>query len=145
MFDQVKVGNYRIVNCGSHNALMQSLLEELLKAIKPAVKNSKRRTASPAFSTFFNDITFAPYVNALFTNVTTGVALVGTFQTGSSHSSPLLLPGQEPHYGPHHEDRANLRRIQIWQNTNDKHSSSPTKAPPPSSAPQDPASSLTST
>lgn len=55
---------------------MESLIRELWKALPPVVQDAKRETASPAFSTFFNDIAFAPYVSALLANVSTGVAMV---------------------------------------------------------------------
>ena len=58
---------------------MKSLIERLCTALRPIVKDAKRKTASPAFSTFFNDIAFAPYVSALLANASTGVAMVSGY------------------------------------------------------------------
>ena len=68
-------GQYSVVNCGGNTSLVVNLLRALYKTLLPVIKDAESPDTSPAYKAFFKDPSYAPFVSALFTNVTTGVPL----------------------------------------------------------------------
>ena len=68
-------GQYNIVNCGDNDVLMVNLLRNLYSALLPVIEDAKSPNPSPAFTAFFKDPSYAPFVSDVFTNITTGVPM----------------------------------------------------------------------
>lgn len=74
-FVTVMTGQYSVVNCGRNTTLIINLLDKLYASLLPVIEDAKSPNTSPAYKAFFKDPSYAPFVSALFTNVTTGVPL----------------------------------------------------------------------
>lgn len=101
----VITGQYNVVNCGGNTALVVNLLSKLYSSLLPVIQDAKSPDPSPAYNTFFKNASYAPFISALFTNITTGVPLTPPAPY-SFNGSPALLcvtaPGQFTynHNGP---------------------------------------------
>lgn len=71
----VMTGRYNVVNCGGSTSLVVNLLSRLYSSLLPVIQDANSNTPSPAYNAFFKNPSYAPFVSALFSNVTTGVPL----------------------------------------------------------------------
>ena len=84
-------GPYNIYNCGRERASeLANLLDELQIALRPAIHDSMRPRSSSAFKPFFKQISQAPFVATLLTNVLNGTAKTEPFIPESPNGSPVL-------------------------------------------------------
>ncbi len=68
-------GQYSVINCGENAPRIVNLLNKLYFALLPVIQDAESTNPSAAYRTFFKDPSYAPFVSALLTNVTTGVPL----------------------------------------------------------------------
>lgn len=71
----VQTGPYRIYNCGSSTASVSTLINVLIATLRLVLEDASLRQSSPAYTTFFKNIAFAPTVHDLFSNITTGAPI----------------------------------------------------------------------
>lgn len=91
-YDITRSGRYTIVNCGNRDAArLVALLDDLWTLLQPAIRDSSLVEPSPAFRTFFNSASNAPYVRQLLMNVTTGVSLYPPEEPFHQTGSPLFI------------------------------------------------------
>lgn len=91
-YDITHSGRYTIVNCGRRDAaLLVNLLDDLWTVLQPSIGDASLVSPGPAFRTFFNSASNAPYVKQLLTNVTTGVSLYPPEQRFQQTGSPLFI------------------------------------------------------
>lgn len=98
-------GQYNIVNCGGNTSLVINLLNKLYAVLLPVIQDAKSPDPSPAYKAFFKNSTYAPFVSALFTNITTGVPLTPPAPYSFNGAATLLcVTGPEQfiydYYGP---------------------------------------------
>ena len=67
--------NYGVANCLGNTNLVVNLLSKLKSSLGPVVRDADSASPSDAYKAFFKDPSYAPFVSALFTNVTTSVPL----------------------------------------------------------------------
>ena len=67
------------------------MLDELYDALLPVIRDSKRRTPSPAFRTFFKESSKRPFVTALLTNTIRGTAKTPPQPPSSPNGSPTFM------------------------------------------------------
>ena len=65
---------------------MATLLSSLGLMLQPAIEDLGSSSASGAYVTFFKDVSYAPYVREVFTNITGGASIV------PSPDTPPLVP-----------------------------------------------------
>lgn len=94
-YDMYMTGQYTVANCGGNTSLVVHLLNRLYTALLPVIEDAKSTNTSPAYDAFFEDPSSAPFVSALFTNVTSGVALTPPAPY-SLNGAPTLLCVTEP-------------------------------------------------
>lgn len=68
----VQTGPYHIYNCGTRTPSVSVLINTLIATLQPVLDDVSRPFSSPAYTTFFKNIAFAPIVYDLFSNITTG-------------------------------------------------------------------------
>lgn len=68
-------GQYSVVNCGENTTLVVNSLRTLYSALLPVIQDAKSANPSAAYTTFFKNSSYAPFVSTLFTNVTKGVPM----------------------------------------------------------------------
>lgn len=91
-YDITRSGRYTIVNCGNRDAArLVNLLDDLWNVLQASIGDASLVSPSPAFRTFFNSASNAPYVKQLLTNVTTGVSLYPPEQPFQQTGSPLFI------------------------------------------------------
>ncbi|CAF9919648.1 MAG: hypothetical protein ALECFALPRED_001248 [Alectoria fallacina] len=71
----VMTGQYSIVNCAGNTSLVVNLFNKLYSALLPVIQDAGSPAPSPAYTAFFKDPSYAPFISALFQNITTGVPL----------------------------------------------------------------------
>ena len=74
-FDMVSKGkgNYNVINCGQNTDIEFDLLDKLYSSLLPVIQDAESTNPSAAYTAFFKDPSYAPFISTLFTNVTTGV------------------------------------------------------------------------
>ncbi len=73
--ETVQIGPYYVQNCKSNNKNITTLLNTLRHTLQPVLTDLRSTTSSDAYNTFFKDITHAPYVQRVFSNITEGVSV----------------------------------------------------------------------
>ncbi|KAF6236298.1 hypothetical protein HO173_005551 [Letharia columbiana] len=68
----VQTGPYHIYNCGTRTPSVSVLINTLIDTLQPVLDDVSRPFSSPAYTTFFKNIAFAPIVYDLLSNITTG-------------------------------------------------------------------------
>lgn len=82
-----------MVNCNNDNAQeLDSLLQNLYKALLPIIQDAGLPNPSPAFKAFLKDQSNAPFVAEVLTNVTTGVARYPSAPPFTNGSPTFLCP-----------------------------------------------------
>ena len=89
--------NYNVVNCGENTGLVHDLLGNLSTALLRVIVDVKFAGPSSAYTTFFKDPLYRPFITSLLTNISTGVPLTPpstySFNGGVSFFCPTA-PGQ---------------------------------------------------
>lgn len=67
---------------------IQTLINNLPHILIPAIEDASRSTSSDAYTTFFKDITYAPYVHNILYNISTGAPL-----PSNANGIPAASPG----------------------------------------------------
>lgn len=92
----MRVGQYVALNCKSNNQHLSSVLLHLQDALKPVLTDLDSKRSSTAYWTFFKDITYAPYVRSVLSDVVGGVAI--SVEHESTPQTPRFVcvdgPGQ---------------------------------------------------
>lgn len=70
-----QTGPYHTYNCGTHTSAISVLISTLIATLEPVLDDVSRTTSSPAYTTFFKNIGFAPSVYDLLSNITTGTPI----------------------------------------------------------------------
>ena len=68
----VRTGPYHIYNCGTKTSGVSTLIDTLIATLQPVLSDVSLRTSSPAYTTFFKNIAFAPNVYKILSNIATG-------------------------------------------------------------------------
>lgn len=89
-FDIVMSGQYNIVNCGGNASVVIYLLDKLYSVLLPVIQDAESTNPSPAYKAFFKDSSYAPFISALFKNITTGVPLTTPAPYSSNGAATLL-------------------------------------------------------
>ena len=71
----VKTGPYHTYNCGTRTSEVSVLINTLIAALEPVLDDVSQPRSSPAYTTFFKNIAFAPLVYNLLSNITTGALI----------------------------------------------------------------------
>lgn len=83
-------GQYSVVNCQGNTSFVVNLLNKLYSSLLPVIQDTKSTDKSPAYEAFFKDSSYAAFISALFTNITTGVPLTPPAPY-SFNGAPTLL------------------------------------------------------
>ena len=70
-----QAGPYHIYNCGTHTAALSVLISTLVATLEPVLDDVSIPSSSPAYTTFFKHVAFAPNVYDLLSNITTGAPI----------------------------------------------------------------------
>ena len=71
----VQTGPYRIYNCGDRTSSVSMLINRLMATLRPVLDDVSLPRSSPAYTTFFKNIAFAPTVYDILSNITTGAPI----------------------------------------------------------------------
>ena len=93
--DTVQIGPYLVANCKSNNHLIATLLLFLGPMLQPAIEDLGSSSASDAYATFFKDVSYAPYVREIFTNITGGASVVPSSDTPSTVPIFVCIDGRD--------------------------------------------------
>ena len=104
-------GNYRIVNCQDNIDVIPTLLHNLWDALGPIIQDAGLNRSSSAYTTFFKDISYAPYVSAVLTNVSTGVGLT------ADGGPAFICVNTSNQFG--YTDSATMKRVDTYQKCRD--------------------------
>ena len=58
----VMTGQYNVVNCGGNTSLIVNLLDKLYSSLLPVIEDANSTEPSPAYTAFFKDPSYAPFV-----------------------------------------------------------------------------------
>ena len=85
-------GLYSIQGCGSNATSIAAILDLLPPYLEPAITDTHSTRTSPAYNTFFKDVTHAPFVRTILQNIAYGTpVLPGLAQPGFNKvSSPVI-------------------------------------------------------
>ena len=85
-------GLYAVQGCGSNASSIAAILDLLPPYLEPAIIDTHSTRTSPAYNTFFKDITHAPFVRRILQNIAYGTpVLPGLAQPGFNKvSSPVI-------------------------------------------------------
>ncbi len=86
----VTTGQYSVVNCGGNSSLIVNLLNRLYFSLIPVIEDAQSTEPSPAYTAFFKDPSYAPFITTVFTNITRGVPLTPPAPY-SSNGAPVFL------------------------------------------------------
>ena len=81
-------GLFSIYNCGDMTSDIQTLINNLPHILIPAIEDASRPTSSDAYTTFFKDINYAPYVHDILSNISTGAPI-----PSNASNVPAASPG----------------------------------------------------
>ena len=93
--DTVSIGPYLVANCKSNNHLIATLIFLLGPTLQPAIEDLGSSPASDAYATFFKDVSYAPYVREVFTNITGAVPVVPGSDTPPSVPTFVCIDGRD--------------------------------------------------
>ena len=86
----VQFGPYQIQNCQSQNTRIPTLLNTLRSVLPPIITElSSSEISSNAYTTFFKDISYAPFVRDVLRNITEGASAIP--QPGTPSSAPIIV------------------------------------------------------
>ena len=71
----VQTGPYHIYNCDSHTDQLSIILNTLLSTLERVLDDLSQSKASDAYNTFFGDISYAPIVRDILSNITAGTPI----------------------------------------------------------------------
>ena len=83
----VQTGPYHTYNCGTHTPEVSILINTLIGTLQRVLEDASQHTSSPAYTTFFKNIAYAPTVHNLLSNITTGAPI---------SPGPHVIPGASP-------------------------------------------------
>ena len=72
---KVKAGPYYVSNCGTRAPDISLLINTVISTLQPVLDDISQPKASPAYTSFFKSIAFAPTVYEIFSNITTGAPI----------------------------------------------------------------------
>ena len=84
----VQISSYYAQNCKANNEHIAALLATLVHALQPVITDLSSSVSSDAYTTFFRDIAYAPYVREVIYNITKGVPVPP--EPGSSSLTPVF-------------------------------------------------------
>lgn len=87
--DAVKIGPYYVQNCKSNDNNIATLLKSLRNILQPVMTDLDSSSSSNAYTTFFKDIAYAPYVRTILTNIQIGASVAS--EPGRISSTPILF------------------------------------------------------
>ena len=93
--DTVQIGPYIVANCKSNNRLIATLLLYLGPMLQPAIEDLGSSSPSDAYATFFKDVSYAPYVREVFTNITGAASVVPSPDTPSFVPIFVCIDGRD--------------------------------------------------
>lgn len=70
-----QTGPYPTYNCGTHTPTLSVLIDTLIATLQPVLNDVSLTSSSPAYTTFFKDIAYAPDVYEILSNITTGTPI----------------------------------------------------------------------
>ncbi|KAG6991116.1 hypothetical protein G7Y79_00057g090980 [Physcia stellaris] len=74
-FETVRLGPYAAQNCKSNNQHLSNVLLSLHGALEPVLHDLESNRSSAAYTTFFKNVAYAPYVRKIFSEVWGPVAV----------------------------------------------------------------------
>ncbi|KAI4242057.1 MAG: hypothetical protein LQ352_007317 [Teloschistes flavicans] len=84
--DGLRLGPYNVFNCKSRNQHMFDLIKRLRSTLQPAITDLNSSPSSAAYTTFFKNVAYVPYVRDVLSNITNGASI----------PSKSKLPPQKP-------------------------------------------------
>lgn len=85
----IQFGPYQIQNCQSQSKNIAVLLNTLRTVLQPIITElGSSETSSDAYTTFFKDKSYAPFVRDVFSNITLGVSVIP--EPGTPSSAPII-------------------------------------------------------
>ena len=99
--DTVHSGNYRIYNCADQAPGIIDILQTAWQVLQPSLADVNASTSSDAYNAFFKQVSVAPTIATVISNIATGAAVRGAhFPRNKPATSPIIMCANDPSKNP---------------------------------------------